>query len=121
MKRILIVEDDQRLLDFLSQSLRKRGFEILVAPDGLEAIDRLKEFKPDLVILDILLPKLDGLEVLKWIKGNNLDVLVILASAKDQLEDLRKGYSLRADYYITKPYNLEEVLKGINLLFSLKK
>jgi two-component system OmpR family response regulator len=119
MKRILIVEDEKEILEFLKDSLMRLNFQIETAIDGREAIEKIKAFTPDLVILDIILPELDGLEVLKWIKKNNSDIFVILATAKKELEDIKKGYSLEADYYITKPYRFEDVLKGINVMLSL--
>jgi DNA-binding response OmpR family regulator len=70
--------------------------------------------------LDIIIPELNGLEVLKWIKKNKPETLVILTTAKKELEDLRAGYALEADYYITKPYTLEEIFKGINVMSALK-
>jgi two-component system OmpR family response regulator len=76
---------------------------------------------PDLVVLDVMLPELDGLEVLKWIKENKPDIFVMLATGKKEIDDLKKGYSLEADYYVTKPYTIDEILKGINVILSFKE
>ena len=120
MRRILIVEDDLNFLNFLKEKLSKR-FITDIAEDGEIALKKIKENKPDLLILDIILPKLDGFSILKWIRENYKDILVILATGKDKLEDIKEGYKLEADYYITKPYKLEEIEKAIELLFILKK
>lgn len=121
MKKILIVEDEFETASFLKNHLEKLEFNVDVACDGKSAIDKIKSFIPDLIILDIILPQLDGLAVLKWVRENNIRVYVILTTVKQDVEDLKRGYSLEADYYITKPYGIEEVLKGINIMFSLNK
>ncbi|MDP2923381.1 MAG: response regulator [Candidatus Omnitrophota bacterium] len=121
MKKILIVEDEKDILSFLQDNLTRSNFHIEVAVDGKEAIEKMKTFIPDLVLLDIILPELDGLEVLKWIKKNKPKTFVILATAKKEIADIKKGYALEADYYITKPYTLEEVVKGINVMQALKE
>jgi DNA-binding response OmpR family regulator len=121
MKRILIVEDEKEILVFLRENLIRSNFHIETAIDGKDAIEKVKTFIPDLVLLDIMLPGLNGLEVLKWIKKNKPEVFVILATAKKEVEDIKKGYSLEADYYITKPYDMEEIFKGINVLRAMKE
>lgn len=120
MKKILIVEDETEVAAFLKGHLEENGFEIDVAADGRSAIEKIGSFLPLIVILDIILPEIDGLEVLKWIKRNRPDTAVILATAKKELADLKKGYALEADYYLTKPYSLEEVIRAINIMISLK-
>jgi len=120
MRKILIVEDDLELLNFLKEKLSNR-FIVDIAEDGEIAVKKIKENRPDLLILDIMLPKLDGFSILKFVRENYKGILVILATAKDKLEDIKEGYKLEADYYITKPYKLEEISKAIELLFILKK
>jgi DNA-binding response OmpR family regulator len=73
------------------------------------------------VLLDIMLPELDGLEVLRWIKKNKPEISVVLATARQEIGDIKEGYNLEADYYITKPYTVNEILKGINVMLSLKE
>jgi two-component system alkaline phosphatase synthesis response regulator PhoP len=121
MKKILIVEDEKEVLSFLKDNLTRSNFHVEAAADGKDAIEKVKTFMPHLVLLDVVLPELDGLEVLKWIKKNNPEIFVILATAKKEVEDIRKGYALEADYYITKPYSLEEILKGINIMEALRQ
>ena len=120
-KKILIVEDEKEVLVFLADSLKRLNFTVETSVDGRDAIKKIDAFNPDLVLLDIMLPEIDGLEVLKWTKKNKPDIFVMLATAKKEIEDMKTGYSLDADYYITKPYTLEEILKGINIMFSFKE
>ncbi|MFA6280994.1 MAG: response regulator [Candidatus Omnitrophota bacterium] len=120
-KKILIVEDEKEVLSFLADSLKRRNFIVETSADGRDAIKKTGSFNPDLVLLDIMLPEISGLEVLSWIKKNKPDIFVMLASAKKELEDLKTGYSLEADYYITKPYTIEEIIKGINIMFSFRE
>lgn len=120
-KKILIVEDEKEVLVFLADSLKRLNFTVETSADGRDAIKKIDAFNPDLVLLDIMLPEIDGLEVLKWTKKNKPDIFVMLATAKKEIEDMKTGYSLDADYYITKPYTLEEILKGINIMFSFKE
>ncbi|UCD15148.1 MAG: response regulator [Candidatus Omnitrophota bacterium] len=121
MKKILIVEDEKETAYFLKDRLEKNEFKVGIALDGVSALKGIKEFEPDIIILDIVLPQLDGLEVLKWVRQNKPKISVIVTTIKKDLEDFKKGYSLEADYYITKPYSLEEVLKGVNIMVSLKE
>ncbi|MFA5270994.1 MAG: response regulator [Candidatus Omnitrophota bacterium] len=120
-KKILIVEDEKEVLMLLADSLKRLNFTVETSADGRDAIKKVSDFIPDLVLLDIMLPEIDGLEVLKWIKKNKPDTFVMLATAKKELEDMKTGYTLEADYYITKPYTIEEILKGINIMFSFRE
>ncbi|MDD5194621.1 MAG: response regulator [Candidatus Omnitrophica bacterium] len=119
MKKILIVDDEKDIVELLQTGLKRSGFEIAVAFDGREALDKINEFKPDLVILDVAMPHKNGLEVLQWIKTNYPSMLTIMATAKKEVQDIKEGYALKADYYVTKPYALDEILKGIRVLLSL--
>ncbi|MDD5584575.1 MAG: response regulator [Candidatus Omnitrophica bacterium] len=119
MKKILIVEDEKDIAELLEAGLKRSGFEIITSPDGRDAIEKVKEGGPSLVILDIQLPYVSGLEVLQWIKINHPAILVIMATAKKEVDDIKNGYALKADYYVTKPYEVAEILKGIHVLFSL--
>ncbi|UCC95061.1 MAG: response regulator [Candidatus Omnitrophota bacterium] len=121
MKKILIVEDEKETLDFLKDNLEREGFFIETAQDGRTALKKVGEFKPNLVILDIMLPELDGREVLAQIKENFPSIIVVLATAKKELEDIKEGYAKKADCYITKPYKLEEIRKVIEIFFSFEK
>jgi len=120
-RKILVVEDEKETLVFLADGLRRLDFIVETSTDGKDAIQKVNDFMPDLVVLDIMLPELDGLEVLKWIKKNKPDIFVMLATGKKEIDDMKKGYSLEADYYVTKPYTIDEILKGINVILSFKE
>ena len=119
MKKILIVDDEKDIVELLEIGLKRHGFTVRTASDGEDAIAQIKEQKPDFVVLDVVLPKMNGLEVLRGVKTNAPDVFVIMATAKSEVEDIKGGYSLKADYYITKPYAVDEIVKGIHVLSSL--
>jgi len=120
-RKILVVEDEKETLAFLADGLRRLDFTVETSTDGKDAIQKVNDFMPDVVVLDIMLPELDGLEVLKWIKKNKPDIFVMLATGKKEIDDIKKGYSLEADYYVTKPYTIDEILKGINVILSFKE
>ena len=100
--------------------LEGKGFEVQSAINGPEAFSRLEEQKPDLIILDVMMPQIDGLEVLSKLKEtpDYLSIPVILLTAKVQYEDVLKGYKLGADYYITKPFNSSQLINGINFILN---
>jgi len=120
-KKILVVEDEKDTLVLLADGLRRFNFIVETSIDGKDAIQKVQDFVPDVVVLDVMLPELDGLEVLKWIKKNKPDIFVMLATGKKEIEDIKKGYCLEADYYVTKPYTIDEILKGINVILSFKE
>ncbi len=111
-KTILIVDDEKMIINLLKHNLEKEGYNVIEANDGLEAIDVATEKKPDLILLDIMLPKLDGLSVCKRIK-NIMNVPVLIVSAKDEELDKIVGLELGADDYITKPFSVRELLARI--------
>lgn len=121
IKRIFIVEDDKNINKLMSISLGK-GYDITQIYDGKEAIERIKYEKPDLVILDLMLPGVDGLEICQSIKRNqNLkDITVIIVSALDATSNRFKGIRYGADYYIKKPFDPDE-LRGLVTIFLKKK
>ena len=114
--RILIVEDDEVLLDGLCRSMRQSGYAVDCAVNGKEAVQILQDELYDLVILDIGLPKLDGLSVLKQLRLHNQHVPVIILTARDGVEDRVKGLDLGADDYLTKPFNLPELEARVRAL-----
>ena len=101
-KTILIVDDEQPIVDILVYNLKKEGYNTIEASDGMTAVDIALDKKPDLILLDIMLPKLDGLSVCKRIK-NSLNVPIIMLTAKDSEIDKILALELGADDYITKP------------------
>lgn len=117
-KRILVVDDEPINLEFFEVMLTKLGFEVTMAEDGQEALDAVRRLKPDLVILDNMMPKLTGWQVTKLIKSapefaEFADTPIIMFSALDDVKDKVEGLELGADDYITKPFNFAEVLARI--------
>ena len=109
---ILIVDDEKMILNLLSCNLLKEGYNVIEATDGLEAISVAQEKKPDLILLDVMLPKLDGLSVCKRIK-NMMNIPILMVTAKDEELDKIVGLELGADDYITKPFSIRELLARV--------
>ena len=114
--RVLVVDDEASLTDLLSMALRYEGWDIRTAPDGLKAIAAAREFKPDAVVLDIMLPDIDGLQVLQRMRADGSDVPVLFLTAKDALDDRIAGLTAGGDDYVTKPFSLEEVVARLRSL-----
>ena len=114
--KILIVEDDSGISDFVIPELEHEGYTTCLAVTGREALEKFESEKPDLVLLDIMLPELNGLEVLRRIRANST-VPVILETARGETIDKINGLNLGADDYIPKPFEIEELLARINALF----
>ena len=110
---VLIVEDDASILKGLQMNLGLEGFRTICARDGEEALRLFRSHKPDLVLLDMMLPKLDGIGVLRAVRADDLDTPVIVLSAKDQEGDKVLGLTLGADDYVTKPFSVVEVVARI--------
>jgi two-component system KDP operon response regulator KdpE len=110
--RVLLVDDEQRILNFLSSKLRASGYGVLIASNGVEALEQVQAQEPDLVVLDILMPKKDGLETLKELRTFS-PVSVIILSAKGTNADKVKGLSLGADDYLAKPFSPDELIARI--------
>lgn len=119
-KTIMVVDDNPDIVTIVKTILEGRGYLVLCAYSGLEVFTLLEEKKPDLIVLDIMLPQMDGLEVLTKLKGSpdTASIPVILLTAKVQYEDVLGGYKLGADYYITKPFTSTQLINGINLLMG---
>ena len=112
IKTILIVDDEQPIVDILVYNLQKEGYRTIEAGDGITAVDMALEQKPDLILLDIMLPRLDGLSVCKRIK-NSLNVPILMLTAKDSEIDKILGLELGADDYITKPFSVRELVARV--------
>src|SRR5699024_2091638 len=112
---ILLVEDELSIREVLKSYLLKQSWEVLTSVDGIDAVKKVKKFNFDLVILDLMIPKLPGEEVCKQIRrASNVPVLII--SSKSREEDMIKGLNIGADDYITKPFRIKEVIARINAL-----
>jgi two-component system response regulator VicR len=111
-KRILVVDDEKPIADILKFNLQKEGYEVLCAYDGLEAIQKAEEYKPDMILLDIMLPLKDGMEVCREIR-KKYDMPIIMLTAKDSEIDKVLGLELGADDYVTKPFSTRELLARV--------
>ena len=111
-KKVLVVDDEQAIIDVLVYNLQKEGYETLEATDGITAVNMALEEKPDLMLLDIMLPKLDGLSVCKRVK-NYLNIPILMLTAKDAEIDKIVGLELGADDYITKPFSVRELMARV--------
>lgn len=112
VKKVLVVDDEQAIIDVLVYNLKKEGYETLEATDGISAVNMALEEKPDLMLLDIMLPKLDGLSVCKRVK-NYLNIPILMLTAKDAEIDKIVGLELGADDYITKPFSVRELMARV--------
>jgi DNA-binding response OmpR family regulator len=117
-KKILIVDDEQINLEFFDVMLSKLGFTVEKAENGVEALEKVRRFSPDLIILDNIMPKMSGWEVTKTLKNSDgyqefRDIPIIMFSAMDDVKDKVEGFELGVDDYITKPYNFSEVLARV--------
>lgn len=112
MKKILIVDDEKPISDIINFNLAKEGYEIHTAFDGEEAVEQFETVQPDLVLLDLMLPKMDGLEVCRQIRKTS-DVPIIMLTAKDSEIDKVLGLELGADDYITKPFSNRELVARV--------
>jgi len=110
---ILIIEDESTIADFLRIGLSYEGYKVVIAKDGKTALDYIKEKEFDLIILDIMLPDIDGFELCQKFRNRNLSIPIIMLTAKKEVSDRVKGLDIGADDYITKPFSFEELLARI--------
>lgn len=117
-KRVLIVDDEPNILLSLEFLMKKKGYEVFIARDGREALEILTEKLPDVILLDIMMPEVDGYEVCQHVKNGagTKHIKVIFLSAKTKEEDIRKGYDMGADLYITKPFSTRNLLQQVENL-----
>ncbi|QBX92842.1 response regulator YycF [Lactiplantibacillus plantarum] len=112
MKKILVVDDEKPISDIIKFNLTKEGYEVHVAADGEEALQKVDEVHPDLILLDLMLPKMDGLEVARQVR-KNYDMPIIMVTAKDSELDKVLGLELGADDYVTKPFSNRELVARV--------
>jgi two-component system response regulator VanR len=115
VERVLIVEDDPDILEMLSSWLSEAGYQTVEAQDGLEAIDKFADGQYDLVLLDLMLPKIDGFGVCEWIRKRSGVPVVMLTALDGEAEQLR-GYDLKIDDYVTKPFSMPVLLRKIGAI-----
>jgi len=118
--RILVVDDEIYIVHILDFSLGMEGYEVITALDGEEALKKIKDNKPDLIVLDIMMPKMDGYETCKVLKSNEdtKDIPIILLSAKGRNVDMQTGYDVGANDYITKPFSPRKLVERINSMLG---
>jgi two-component system, OmpR family, alkaline phosphatase synthesis response regulator PhoP len=118
--RILVVDDEIYIVHILDFSLGMEGYEVITALDGEQALEKARAEKPDLIVLDIMMPKLDGYETCKQLKGDagTKDIPVILLSAKGRNVDQKIGFEVGADDYITKPFSPRKLVERINAILG---
>jgi DNA-binding response OmpR family regulator len=116
---VLIVDDEQGIVDFIKLGLRYEGFAVESAGDGHEALIAISNFKPDLVILDINMPRMDGLEVCRAVSGTDMGIIIL--SARDTAQDRVEGLTVGADDYLVKPFQFEELLARIRAVLRRRR
>jgi len=120
--KILLADDENDIVELARESLQREGYDVITAEDGQEAIDKIKGENPDVILLDLIMPKKSGFEVLSELRANPVSAKwqpVIIVSASGELEDIQKGYSLGADHYMTKPCTAQDIMKSVNLMINL--
>jgi DNA-binding response OmpR family regulator len=120
MKKILIVDDEPNIVMTLEYTFKKSNYEVFIARDGQEALDILKTNFPDVIILDIMMPMVDGFATLEQIRkdANLQHTKVLFLSAKNKESDIEKGLALGADAYMTKPFSIKKVVEKVEELLS---
>jgi DNA-binding response OmpR family regulator len=120
MKKIVIVDDEPNIVMTLEYSFKKIGYQVFIARDGLEALELFKTEVPDCVILDIMMPKVDGYATLQAIKKEPSlkDCKVVFLSAKNKESDIKKGMDLGANVYMTKPFSIKKLIEKVNELLE---
>lgn len=114
--RVLVVDDEPILAEMVTMALRMEKWEVRCAPDGKEAVRTAREFRPDIVVLDVMLPDMSGLDVLRQLRKYEPNLPVLFLTAKDSLEDRIAGLTAGGDDYVTKPFSLEEVMLRLRAL-----
>ncbi|NKS72745.1 response regulator [Rhodococcus hoagii] len=114
--RVLIVDDEPSLVELLSVSLRFQGFEVETASNGAEGLDKARTFRPDALILDVMMPGMDGFGMLRRLRADGVDAPVLFLTARDAVEDKVTGLTIGADDYVTKPFSLEEVVTRLRVI-----
>jgi len=116
LKKVLLIEDNKNIIKVISMLLKNEGFDLKVEKDGVNGVETALEWEPDLILLDIKLPKMNGFLVCETLRDNEktADIKIIIVSAKAEEEDIQRGFELGADEYLTKPINPDELLEVIN-------
>lgn len=118
MKKVLIVDDEPNIVMSLEYLLKRKKFDVRIARNGTEALNAIGQGKPELILLDIMMPDVDGYEICEYVKTSPdlKDIKIIFLSAKSKKADIDKGYELGADLYLIKPFSTKDLLNHINEL-----
>ena len=120
--KILIADDEPSVLEIMARKVASSEFQVIMARDGIEAWEKIEAHHPDIVLLDLVMPRMDGFEVLSRLRKtppSNKWVPAIIISANDEVLNMQKTFELQADHYLTKPCTIEDILKAIRLMVSL--
>ena len=119
-KKILVVDDERHIVRLVQVNLDRAGYEVAMAYDGIEALEQMEKEKPDMVILDVMMPRMDGFEVLKKLQADpaTKDIPIIMLTAKAQDAGIFKGWSSGVTSYLTKPFNPRELLTFVERIFQ---
>ncbi len=119
-KKILVVDDERHIVRLVQVNLQKDGYDVSTASNGREAIEQAQENRPDLIVMDVMMPEMDGFEALKHLKEDpkTEDIPVIMLTAKAQDADVFRGWQSGADLYLTKPFNPTELLSFVKRIFD---
>jgi len=121
METVLIIEDDPAMLRGLKDNFEQRGFSVLTAADGEKGLEAALDAKPDLIILDIMLPKVNGYEICRLVRAEKLDMPILMLTAKGEESDVVLGLNLGADDYMTKPFGIKELLARVNAFLRRRR
>jgi two-component system OmpR family response regulator len=114
--KVLVVDDEPNIRDLLSASLRFAGHQVSVSPNGTDAINKIIELQPDIVLLDVMLPDISGFGVTKKIRGMGIETPILFLTARDDTEDKVAGLTVGGDDYVTKPFSLDEIMARISAI-----
>ncbi|ALG83633.1 response regulator transcription factor [Gordonia phthalatica] len=114
--KVLVVDDEENIRELLSVSLKFQGYEVQAAADGPRALDAVRTFKPDVLILDVMMPGMDGFGLLRRLRADGIVAPALFLSARDSVEDKVNGLTIGGDDYVTKPFSLEEVIARLAVL-----
>jgi two-component system alkaline phosphatase synthesis response regulator PhoP/two-component system response regulator VicR len=119
-KKILVVDDERHIVRLVEVNLSRAGYDVATAYDGVEALEKVEEEHPDMIVLDVMMPRMDGFEVLKRLQADadTQDIPVIMLTAKAQDADIFRGWSSGVSSYLTKPFNPRELLTFVERIFQ---
>ncbi len=116
LARVLVVDDEPNIADVISMALKYNDFTVATAADGNEALEQVSDFRPDLIVLDVMMPGLDGFQVAKRLAERSNDVPILFLTARDTTDDKIRGLTIGGDDYMTKPFSVEELIARIKVI-----